>query len=79
MIEIKSNEVKAKFSEVIRRVAAGEHYLVTRHGEVVAEIIPYQKPSKRDINQVVSDLLAFKKVAPPENMTIKKMIEAGRR
>ena len=45
--QIGTYDAKAKFSEVIREVAAGQRYVITRNGEKVAEIIPYQKPAKR--------------------------------
>jgi prevent-host-death family protein len=33
-------EAKAKFSELIKRAEAGEEVLVTRHGKVVARLVP---------------------------------------
>ena len=33
-------EAKAKFSELVKRVEAGEEVLVTRHGKVVARLAP---------------------------------------
>lgn len=33
-------EAKAKFSELIKRAEAGEEILVTRHGKVVARVMP---------------------------------------
>lgn len=33
-------EAKAKFSELIRRAEAGEEILVTRHGKIVARVLP---------------------------------------
>ena len=33
-------EAKAKFSELVKRVGAGEEVLVTRHGKVVARLAP---------------------------------------
>ncbi len=35
-----SHEAKARFSEVLRKVRAGETIVVTYHGEEVAKIIP---------------------------------------
>ena len=35
-------EVKARFSEVLRRVRAGERVLITFHGREVAEIRPIE-------------------------------------
>lgn len=33
-------EAKAKFSELVKRVEAGEEITVTRHGKVVARVVP---------------------------------------
>lgn len=33
-------EAKAKFSELVKRAEAGEEVLVTRHGKVVARLLP---------------------------------------
>lgn len=35
-------EAKEKFSELVRRAEAGEEVLVTRHGKVVARLLPPQ-------------------------------------
>jgi len=37
-------EAKAKFSELVKRVEAGEEVLVTRHGKVVARLTPPTPP-----------------------------------
>jgi prevent-host-death family protein len=40
------HEAKAHFSEILRRVEAGETIVVTRHNRVVAEIKPAQTESR---------------------------------
>ena len=39
-------ESKAKFSELLRRVQAGESFTITRNGEKVADISPSKEPPK---------------------------------
>lgn len=41
------HEAKAHFSEVLRRVEAGETVVVTRHDRPVAELKPYGQPRRR--------------------------------
>jgi prevent-host-death family protein len=36
-------EAKAKFSELVKRAEAGEEVLVTRHGKVVARLLPPER------------------------------------
>jgi prevent-host-death family protein len=42
-------EAKAKFSELIRRAEAGEEVLVTRHGKVVARLMPPVSTEKKSL------------------------------
>lgn len=37
-------EAKAKFSQLVKRAEAGEEVLVTRHGKVVARLMPPATP-----------------------------------
>jgi prevent-host-death family protein len=45
--EIGTYEAKAKFSELLRRVQAGETFTITRNGERVADITPSKEPPKK--------------------------------
>jgi prevent-host-death family protein len=40
-------EAKARFSELIRRAEEGERISVTRHGKLVAEIVPSSSAARR--------------------------------
>lgn len=44
--EIGTYEAKAKFSELLRRVQAGETFTITRNGERVADITPSKEEQK---------------------------------
>ena len=48
-------EAKARFSEILRRVRAGERIVILYRGEQVAEIRPVKKPGNR-IGQHLDDL-----------------------
>ena len=41
---ISTYDAKARFSQVLRDVRAGERVVVTWHGKPVAEIRPYEQP-----------------------------------
>lgn len=41
-------ELKARMSEVVNEVQAGETVEVTRHGEVVAMLVPVRRPVDND-------------------------------
>ena len=48
--EIGIFESKTHFSEIIRRVLAGERFVITRRGEPVAELRPVE-PKKRPLRR----------------------------
>ncbi len=54
-------DAKAHLSEVLDRVEKGERITITRHGKVVAELVPPQKiPVKIDLEKI----RAFAKTLP---------------
>lgn len=79
MIEIKSNEAKIKFSEILRHVEDGEHYLITRHGKGIAQILPLSTQKGRSLREAITAMKAFRKIKKPKGMSLKAMIRKGRR
>ena len=55
MREIGVRQLKARLSEVLRAVEAGEAVRVTNHGKPVAEIIP---PRRQTMNERLDELAA---------------------
>ncbi len=50
-------EAKARFSELVRRVRAGERLTITYHGEPVAELGPVAKtPAEPTVEQRLAEL-----------------------
>jgi prevent-host-death family protein len=46
MVTVSLAQAKARLSELLDKVEAGEEVVVTRHGRVVARISPAAKPKK---------------------------------
>ncbi len=44
---IKQSELRNNNAELMRRVAAGESFTVTVHGQPVADLVPHQRPGQR--------------------------------
>ena len=44
---IKQSELRNNNAELMRRVAAGESFTVTVHGQPVADLVPHQRPDQR--------------------------------
>lgn len=60
MIVITSNEVKKRFAEVLRKVESGQEIGITRHGKLIAKLLPCEtEPSIKQT--AVQKLKAFRK------------------
>ncbi len=64
MREIGIRELKAKLSEVLRSIEAGESVRVTNHGKPVADIVPPKRTSGRER---LEELVAQGRVRGPKN------------
>jgi prevent-host-death family protein len=71
-------EAKQKLSELVERASAGQQIGITRRGKLAAVIGP-AKP-QTSLAEVFEDIERIRKRAKlPEGMTIKDLIEEGRR
>ena len=61
MIEIASFEARTHFSDLLRRVAGGEDFIVTTKGKPVAYLTrPRGKPDTRKIDLLLTELDSFR-------------------
>jgi prevent-host-death family protein len=72
-------EAKQKLSELVERASEGEQIGITRRGKLTAMIVPARKDV--DLREVFADIERIRKRAKPlpKGMTIKDLIEEGRR
>jgi prevent-host-death family protein len=79
MRKIGAYELKAHLSEVLDEVEHGQTVVVTRHGRPIARISPDAADQREQVNQTVKSLLNFPRTPLPKGVTIRKLIEEGRR
>jgi prevent-host-death family protein len=72
-------EAKTHLGELLDRVERGESVTITRHGKPVAQLVPAPPEQKRKRTDVIRDLLDFSKGRKLEGMSIREMIDEGRR
>lgn len=72
-------EAKQKLSELVDRASQGERIGITRRGKLAAVLVPAQ--SDVDLKEVFARIEQIRKSAKPlpKGMTIKDLIEEGRR
>jgi prevent-host-death family protein len=80
METIGSFEAKTHLAQLLDRVARGEEFTITKHGKPVARLVPTQaaKPEP-DVRAAVEAMKAFRKGRTLGDLSIREMIEEGRR
>jgi prevent-host-death family protein len=79
MRKIGSYELKTHLSEVLDAVEHGQSVLVTRHGKAIAQILPSDKAQRREANEAAEAIRNFPRGKLPKGITVRSLIEEGRR
>ena len=79
MSEIDASEAKTNLPQLLKRVQAGERFVITRHSRPVAELIPFRTPDAGKVRTAIDDLKAFQKTHSMRGLSVRQMIEEGRR
>jgi prevent-host-death family protein len=72
-------EAKTHLSQLLERVAKGERITITKHGVPVAMLVPPPAKAPPDVRAAVEELKRFRKGRSLNGLTIREMIEEGRR
>ena len=72
-------EAKTHLPELLRRVEKGERITITKHGHPVAELVPASDERRRRVAESIAKLQEFSKGHKLDGMTIRQLIEEGRR
>jgi prevent-host-death family protein len=80
MESIGAFEAKTHLSELLDRVARGERITITRHGVPAAVLVPVGETSPKLTHQeVVEGMRALRKRVKPDKMSVREMVNDGRR
>jgi prevent-host-death family protein len=73
-------EAKMHLSELLDRVGKGKTITITRHGIPAAMHVPVRHTKKQLTHkEVVEGMRALRKRIKPDRMSVRKMVEEGRR
>ena len=72
-------EAKTHLPKLLDRVAKGERIIITRHGSPVAVLQPADRDKQIDVAAVIRKMRRFRKTHRLDGLTIKDMIEQGRK
>jgi len=72
-------DAKTRFSELIDRAAAGEEFIITRHGSPIARLIPVKKPSTpQERREAIERMRKLSERLTLGGLKIKDLINEGR-
>jgi prevent-host-death family protein len=72
-------EAKTHLPKLLERVSKGERITIAKHGFPVAVLQPYDNRKRYDLKTVVEELRQFRKGKRLGGMSLRDMIEEGRR
>ena len=72
-------EAKTHLPHLLERVIKGERFIITKHGVPVAILQPAEASKKADPKLIISELRKFRDKHILKGLTIREMIEKGRR
>ncbi len=71
-------EAKTHLPKLLDRVVKGERITITRHGVPIAELVPAARP-RMTPEEAIAAIREFRRGRRLEGITIKELIEEGRR
>jgi prevent-host-death family protein len=72
-------EAKTHLPKLLDRVAKGEQIIITRHGSPVAIMQPADRSKQVDVAAVIRKMRSLRKAHQLGGLSLKDMIEEGRR
>ena len=79
MATIGAVDARIHLSRLLDRVTKGEAFVITRRGVPVAELRPIGPRPRRDVRAVIADLRKLRRGRTTGGLSIRAMIEHGRR
>jgi prevent-host-death family protein len=79
MNSVGAYEAKTHLTRLLERVAQGEKITITRHGVPVATLQPAEPSRRVPVRDVIDQLKRFRSGRRLDGLSIRDMIEEGRR
>ena len=74
-----SYEAKTNLSKLLDAVAEGESVMITRRGISVAMLIPVSERPQRPVKDIINDIRMYQSKHNLGGLSLKEIIEEGRR
>jgi len=74
MSEIGAYAAKTHLAELLKRVQLGERFIITRHGEPIAELRPVSEHDSGRARQAVADMRKLRRELAGRGVTLQKIL-----
>ena len=78
-MEVGAYEAKTHLAALLERVARGERITITKHGRPVAMLVPPPGARTVPVEDAIAAMRAFSRRRKLDGLSLKTMIEEGRR
>ncbi len=72
-------EAKTHLNELLRRASKGETIRITVRGVPVAKLVPAGQEEQKDLRKIVRELREIRKGASLDGLSLRELIDEGRR
>lgn len=72
-------EAKQKLSQLVERASKGEEIIITRRGKEQARLVPMPSERGRTLKEIFDSIRSRPRIKLPKGVTVKTLIEEGRR
>ena len=79
MPEIGAFEAKTRLPQLLRRVEAGERFIITRHGRPLAELVPFRPRDSSKVQSAIDALKEFQRTHSLGGLSVRQMVEEARK
>ena len=79
METVAAYEAKIHLPRLLDKVARGESVMITKHGVPVAMLVPVPSAQQRSVREAIEAIEEIRKDNSLDGLTIRQMVEEGRR
>ena len=72
-------DAKTQLPRLLDEVEHGQSITITRHGRPIARLVPVAGRSRRTVEEVIESIESFRQKHTLGDITVKELIEEGRR
>ena len=77
--EIGAFEAKTHLPQLLRRVEAGERFVITRHGRPLAELVPFRLRDSGKVQSAIDALKEFQRTHSLGKVPVRQMVVEARK